>query len=367
MNTSTSSDTTCSPPQQSSGTLTNVRPAFRMGLSGCGGGLESISSSQLLDLAMKAEALGFDGLWLNEEHFQGSIVEVEGRRCHSPLILASAILARTKKLRVGFSVLLLALHHPVRLAEEIATLDVISDGRIDFGVSRGGNVRYLEAYGVSQDSVGDHFHSTLEFLRRAWADEKVVLGTSSYSIEPKPIQRPHPPFFIGTHSDETAAWAAREGHTLMCHGITNMDNQRRLMRAFTDAGGDPSRVPFGRFVYVSETDETARKELWPTVLKLTERLKGFGLFNRKGVIAERDLDPERFYQEMVIAGSPESCTRQITQLHDELGVTYLNALSAFFGFLPIELLDKSLALMGGELRPRVERALSVRAVIDGGA
>ena len=61
---------------------------FRIGLSGCGGGLKSISTSRLLDLAEKVEALGFDAIWLNEEHFQGSIVEVEGRRCHSPLILA---------------------------------------------------------------------------------------------------------------------------------------------------------------------------------------------------------------------------------------------------------------------------------------
>jgi hypothetical protein len=104
----------------------NAVRSFKLGLSGCGGGLESISTSQILDLAEKVEALGFTGVWLNEEHFQGSIVEVEGRRCHSPLILASAILARTRRLRVGFSVLLAALHNPVRLAEEIATLDVIS-------------------------------------------------------------------------------------------------------------------------------------------------------------------------------------------------------------------------------------------------
>ena len=65
-----------------------MTPVFRIGLSGCAGGLEAISSSRVLDFAEKAEALGFDGLWLNEEHFQGSDIEVEGRRCHSPLILA---------------------------------------------------------------------------------------------------------------------------------------------------------------------------------------------------------------------------------------------------------------------------------------
>lgn len=337
-----------------------LAPRFRIGLSGCAGGLESISSSHLLELAEKAEALGFDALWLNEEHFQGSIVEVEGRRCHSPLILAAAMLARTRKLRVGFSVLLLALHHPVRLAEEIATLDVLSDGRVDFGISRGGNGRYLEVYGIAPDSVEERFHSTLQFALLAWQDGKMTFGGNDYSIEPKPVQRPHPPIYVGTYSDDLAAWAAREGHAIICHGITSMDNQRRIVRAFTDAGGDPTRIPFGRFVYVSETDESARRELWPTVMKLTERLNGFKLFNRKGVVTERELEPEVFYREMVIAGSPESCARQILDLHEELGVTYLNALSAFFGFLPLDLLEKSLTLLAGEVRPRVESALATQ-------
>ena len=344
------------------GTREPAAQRFRIGLSGCGGGLESISSSHLLNLAEKAEALGFEALWLNEEHFQGSIVEVEGRRCHSPLILASAILARTRKLRVGFSVLLLPLHHPVRLAEEIATLDVLSDGRVDFGISRGGNGRYLEVYGIAPDSVEERFYSTLAFALEAWKDGKLPFGENTYSIEPKPIQKPHPPVFIGTHTSEMAAWAAREGHAIICHGITNMDNQRRLIRAFVEAGGDISGVPFGRFVYVSETDASARAELWPTVVKLTQRLSGFKLSNRKGVVGERDLDPEVFYREMVIAGSPESCTEQILALNAELGISYLNALSAFFGFLPLELLEKSLSLLGTEVGPRVRRALADEAV-----
>lgn len=333
------------------------RRRFRIGLSGCGGGFESISSSRLLVLAAQAEKLGFDGLWLNEEHFQGSVVEVEGRRCHSPLILASAILARTQRLRVGFSVLLLALHHPVRLAEEIATLDVISDGRVDFGVSRGGNVRYLEVYGIAPHSVNDRFQSSLQFLQNAWQDGTMPFGDSSYSIEPKPVQKPHPPIFIGTYTEETAAWAAREGHAIICHGITNMANQRRMLRAYVDAGGDVSRVPFGRFVYVGDTDESARAELWPTVLKLTERLRGFGLFKRAGILVEWDLDPENFYRDMVIAGSPESCAKQILELNAELGITYLNALSAFFGFLPADLLERSLVRLGRDVRPLVEQAL----------
>lgn len=337
------------------------REIFRIGLSGCGGGLESVSTSQLLDLAEKVEALGFDAIWVNEEHFQGSIIEVEGRRCHSPIALAAAILARTKRLRVGFSVLLLALHHPIRLAEEIATLDVLSDGRVDFGISRGGNGRYLEAYGVPAENVNALFHDNLALIRRAWSDEKIAFGESLQAIEPKPVQRPHPPIFMGTYTDETAAWAAREGHSLILHGITSMANQRRLLKAYVEAGGDPSHAPFGRFVYVSETDESAREELWPTIERLTARLRSFGLFNRKGVVVEADLEPENFYRDMVIVGSPQTCARAFLALHDELGVTYVNALSAFFGFLPLPLLEKSLALLAREARPLVEAALQERS------
>jgi alkanesulfonate monooxygenase SsuD/methylene tetrahydromethanopterin reductase-like flavin-dependent oxidoreductase (luciferase family) len=339
-------------------TLVNAPNKFRLGLSGCGGGLESVSTSQLLTLAEKVEALGFDAVWINEEHFQGSIIEVEGRRCHSPLILASAILARTTRLRVGFSVLLLALHHPVRLAEEIATLDVLSQGRVELGVSRGGNGRYLEAYGVAPDSVNARFDETLSFMLRAWKDEKVDFGENAYSIEPKPVQLPHPPIFVGTYTDETAAQAAANGHKLILHGVNNMENQRRIMKAYVGAGGDPAGVPFGRFVYVSESDASARRELWPTIEKLTARLRGFGLFNRKGVVVERDLEPENFYREMVIAGGPESCAQRILELHDELGVSYLNALSAFFGFLPLPRLERSLELLAHEVRPRVEARLT---------
>ncbi|WP_244635409.1 LLM class flavin-dependent oxidoreductase [Methylosinus sp. C49] len=344
---------------RASPSLESPRPSerFRIGLSGCGGGLESVSTSQLLDLVEKVEALGFDAMWINEEHFQGSIIEVEGRRCHSPIALAAAMLARTKRLRVGFSVLLLALHHPIRLAEEIATLDVLSDGRVDFGISRGGNGRYLEAYGVPAEDVNTLFRDNLALIRRAWSDEKIAFGENLLSIEPKPTQRPHPPIFMGTYTDETAAWAAHEGHSLILHGITSMANQRRLLNAYVVAGGDPGRAPFGRFVYVSETDARAREELWPTVEKLTTRLRGFGLFNRKGVVAEADLEPENFYRDMVIVGSPETCAQKILALNAELGVTYLNALSAFFGFLPLPLLEKSLALLAREARPLVDAGL----------
>jgi alkanesulfonate monooxygenase SsuD/methylene tetrahydromethanopterin reductase-like flavin-dependent oxidoreductase (luciferase family) len=325
----------------------------RIGLSGCGGGLESVSSRELLELAELAERLEFDGLWINEEHFQGSFLEIEGRRCLSPLILASAILARSERIRVGFSVLLLPMHHPIRLAEEIATLDVLSNGRVDFGISRGGNKRYLQAYGLPEDNLDGRFRSCLESILRAWQDGPIDCGGTTQSVEPKPLQRPHPPIFVGTNTSATVEWTARSGHTLMCHGISSPRNSKRLVREFADAGGDPANIPFGRFVYVSENDESARQELRPVIFNLTRRLESIAAKGVGGFLAETDLEPDTFYREMVIAGGPETCASKIEDLRTELGINYLNALSGFFGFLPVTLLRRSLDLLAREVRPRL--------------
>ncbi len=328
---------------------------FRIGLSGCSGALESISSADLLDLAEFTEKLGFDALWLNEEHFQGGAGGgADGRRCLSPLILASAILARTSRLRVGFSVLLMPMYHPLRLAEEIASLDVLSNGRVDLGISRGANPRYLSVFGLDEKSgTHDSFVAGLDLMQRAWQKQPIAIGAESVSIEPKPVQLPHPPIFIGTYTPASAAWAARNGHRIICHGINSLDAIRPVLSAFSAEGGNLADIPFGRFVYVSESDEQARAELWETILKLTSRLKSIGIAKRSNVISEEDLEPEVFYRRMVVAGSPETCAKRIGELRQEFGVSYLNALAAFFGFLPLEQLKKSLTLLAREVRPQL--------------
>jgi alkanesulfonate monooxygenase SsuD/methylene tetrahydromethanopterin reductase-like flavin-dependent oxidoreductase (luciferase family) len=256
-------------------------------------------------------------------------------------------------LRVGFSVLLLSLHHPVRLAEEIATLDVLSGGRVNLGISRGANPRYLAAYGIESETTDARFHSAIAQILHCWQAAPIDFGQHSLSVEPKPVQQPHPPIFVGTYTDATVEWTARNGFHLICHGITNLDHMRGLLDVFANAGGDIGTVPFGRFVYVSESDASAKSELWPTIINLTSRLSSIGIARRSRFLNEADLEPEKFYRDMVIVGSPETCARRIAGLRREFGFNYLNALSAFFGFLPLDLLERSLRLLATEVRPRV--------------
>ena len=227
---------------------------------------------------------------------------------------------------------------------------------VDFGISRGGNKRYLQAYGLPDDDLDERFHSCLETILRAWSDSPIDFGGVPQSVEPKPVQLPHPPVFVGTNTSATVEWTARRGHTLMCHGISSPANSKRLVREFVAAGGDPANIPFGRFVYVSENDQRAREELWPVVLNLTRRLGTIaarGGRSGRGFFADTDLEPEAFYRDMVIAGGPETCAARIEALRCELGINYFNALSAFFGFLPVNLLRRSLDLLAREVRPRL--------------
>src|SRR5580700_4205979 len=151
---------------------------MRFDLSGCGAGLDE-SARSLLELGPRAEALGYDGLWINEEHFgQGSRVSL------SPILLATALAMRTRKIRIGFSVLVLPLFEPIRLAEEIATLDVLSEGRVDFGVSRGNTSRYFEAWGLAYQDRSAAFDAGFERLIRYWTEPKVEVGSHTESIEP---------------------------------------------------------------------------------------------------------------------------------------------------------------------------------------
>ena len=165
---------------------------MKFGLSGCGAGFESLMPTQWPVFAQMAETAGFESLWLNEEHFQRPH-DGRGRFCFSPLIAAAHLAAHTQRIRIGFSVLLLPLHNPIRLAEEIATLDVMSGGRINFGVSRGGNRDYSKAFQIDADAGRADFQRDLATILQCWAPGEIRVNGGSFDVQPKPVQQPHPP------------------------------------------------------------------------------------------------------------------------------------------------------------------------------
>ncbi len=328
---------------------------MQFGLSGCGAGFESLLPTQWPVFAKMAETAGFESLWLNEEHFQRPR-DGRGRLCLSPLIAAAQLAAHTQRIRIGFSVLLLPLHNPIRLAEEIATLDVMSGGRINVGVSRGGNRDYSTAFGVNPETGRADFQRDLATMLQCWAPGEIRVSGGSFDVQPKPVQQPHPPVYIGTYNEETAGWAAREGHRLIQHGIQSLSNIIRVVRAFEKEGGNVRHAPIGRFVYVGGNDEDARRELLPVIQLLTDRLRKAGIPARPGTMTEGELEVERFYREMVIAGGPATCRERLLELGHLTGSRHVNCLMGFFGYLPPALLGRSLRLFSDEVLPYIAQA-----------
>jgi alkanesulfonate monooxygenase SsuD/methylene tetrahydromethanopterin reductase-like flavin-dependent oxidoreductase (luciferase family) len=322
---------------------------MRFDLSGCGAGLDE-SASSLLELGPLAESLGYDGLWINEEHFgQGS------RTCLSPIRLATALAMRTRRIRIGFSVLVLPLFEPIRLAEEIATLDVLSEGRVDLGVSRGNTSRYFEAWGLDYDDRSAAFDAVHERLIRYWTEPKVKVGSRTESIEPKCVQQPHPPIYVATYREEGAAWTARCGLTLFQGSQQSVGSIRRCIAAFKDGGGNMAQVPISRFIVVGETDEAARQAAWPAAEKLTAGYRRGGDQLRRGILTEDEHDTERWLREVAIVGSPDTVAERVASLHAEFGFGNFMLVTGFLGNLPQEHVVRTLELFAKEVRPRVQR------------
>jgi alkanesulfonate monooxygenase SsuD/methylene tetrahydromethanopterin reductase-like flavin-dependent oxidoreductase (luciferase family) len=182
------------------------------------------------------------------------------------------------------------------------------------------------------------------------------LNGADLPVEPKPVQRPHPPIYVGAYTDDSVRWAAESGHRLIQHGIQSLSTVERALTTFAKAGGDVATVPVGRFVYVSSRDEAARREVWPTILDLTAKLKQVGIARSRRVIAEDELEPERFISDVAIVGGPETVAARVADLQERHGVAYLNLLPAFFGYLPPPLLRWSLELFAAEVMPRFSQA-----------
>src|SRR5881409_650132 len=174
-----------------------------------------MDEAQAFDEAMAqtiaAEDLGLDAVWLAEIHFQK-----ERSVLSSPLVVAATIAARTRHMRIGIAVQVLPLAHPLRLAEDVATVDHLSRGRLDFGVGRSGLPGHYEGFNIPYSESRDRFHETLEILVKAWTQERFSHEGRYYQfrdvcVTPKPYQKPHPPLRVAATSQETYPLVGRMG------------------------------------------------------------------------------------------------------------------------------------------------------------
>ena len=222
-----------------------------------------------LELIVHAEELGFDTIWLTEHHFAD-----DG---YSPSIvpLAAAIAARTERVRIGFNLLLLPLHNAVRVAEDIATLDVLSGGRIDVGVGQGYARHEFAGYGIDRSERLRRFVEGLDVLRGLWTEDTFTYHGEHYAIvearlQPKPVQQPTPPLWIGATSPAAVRRAGRRGANLL--GLTNPRLQQVYEDARVEAGYElaDAKVLQLHWLHVAESDDAAWDEAAPHFHHLLE-------------------------------------------------------------------------------------------------
>ena len=172
---------------------------------------EATAFQEALELADAAEAWGLDGVWLGEIHFN------PGRSVQSaPIALASFMAARTHRVRIGTAVTVLPLANPLRIAEEVATVDHLSGGRFDFGIGRSGSPRAYDILGIPYGESQGRFEESLEIILKAWKGERFSYHGKYFKFDnclvgPRPYQLPHPPLRMAANTKETFLVVARLG------------------------------------------------------------------------------------------------------------------------------------------------------------
>ncbi len=150
-----------------------------------------------------AEVFGFDAVWLAEIHFQKDRSVLS-----SPLVVAAALAACTRRIKIGIAVQVLPLSHPLRLAEDVATLDHLTKGRLEFGIGRSGLPGHYQGFNIPYSESRDRFFETLDILLKAWTQDRFSCDGKYFQFRdvcviPKPYQKPHPPIRIAATTQET--------------------------------------------------------------------------------------------------------------------------------------------------------------------
>jgi alkanesulfonate monooxygenase SsuD/methylene tetrahydromethanopterin reductase-like flavin-dependent oxidoreductase (luciferase family) len=275
---------------------------------------------------------GFDAVWLAEHHFTTFSV------CPSVHMLGTLAAARTKRLRIGTAVSLAALYHPLRLAEEVALLDMLSGGRVNWGAGRGFAHSEFNAFGIPPEESTERFHEAVDIVLQAWTQEKLTFAGKHFSFDnvevmPKPLQKPHPPVWMAATSEAAVDWAASRGFSILMDphaSIAELGSKRRrytermAAAGFSDAGRD---IPMARLIALASTTAEAETIARRGAQWLVDAYAGPQHQTQKTMQMTRTFggkEPVQYYiDDVIIHGTPGSVVDQIARLREEIGLNYL--------------------------------------------
>lgn len=313
------------------------------------------------EIAQFADRLGFDSIWCAEHHF--STYGYLSR----PLMFATHLAGRTERIRVGSAVVVLPLHHPLIVAEEIATADLLSGGRLDVGLGRGYQTYEFERLNHSLNESRARFDEGVDILLKAFSGEPFSYHGKYYdfdetSLFPTPVQKPHPPIWVVGQSQESIEATVKRGFNVVSGGFgVPIDRLREFRKGFDALVTDPAlkskiRVSTQRPVYVthdeSEIPEIIEHARWNMRVTLSLR-QGLQRVEKGRAIAvpfDKEPSDEELLEKYFVVGTPNTCIDRLKALQEAMKIDHFNA-SFWFGDLSHERVLKSMKLFAEEVMP----------------
>lgn len=265
---------------------------------------------------------GYDAVWLTEHHFNDYSV------CPSIPVMGAYAAARTKRLRIGSGVTLAAFYHPLRLAEEIALLDILSGGRVNWGAGRGFDAHEFGVFGVPIEESRERFHEAVDIVVSAWVNDRVTYRGRHFSFEdvevlPKPLQRPHPPMWVAAGSFEALEWAAASGYSVLIgphatHKEVALQHQfyreKLAVHGHSSTGRD---LPVALLLAIAPSDAEAAEVARQGAQWL---LKTY--IDPKAIGAQGD-PVQRYMDSVIVHGTAERVIDKLARLRDETQMNYV--------------------------------------------
>ena len=323
---------------------------------------------ELLETVDAAEAWGLDGIWLGEIHFlpTRSILS-------SPLVVASAIATRTKRMCIGTAVHVIPLRNPLGVAEDVATLDHISGGRFEFGIGRSGSPRSYNLLGIPYEESQGRLMEALEVMRVAWKGERFSFKGTYFTIDnaivgPRPLQQPHPPVRVAALNPASFTRAAELGlHIFVGLRGTDISVLRGHIESYQAtwraAGhrGEGSvylRIP----LYAAATDPAAVDESRDSIVfyfrrqsELARTGTGSGTTTTGERLAQADvlatLSHEHILRERVVVGSAASLVQRLRELREQLHLDGIIVEPNPGGMIPLAHMMRSLKILAEDVAP----------------
>jgi alkanesulfonate monooxygenase SsuD/methylene tetrahydromethanopterin reductase-like flavin-dependent oxidoreductase (luciferase family) len=329
-----------------------------------------------VDQMVLTEELGFDSVWLTEHHY------ADYGLSSAPSVLLATLAARTQRIKLGIAVYVLPFHHPIRIAEETATIDILSSGRLTVGIGRGNRPLEFFGHGVSLADSRSRTEEGVEVMLQAWTQERVNYEGKHWSFDnipvyPKPLTQPHPPIAVAATSEESVRWTAKMGFRLLNSGLTTpLETTLKQRELYAEALRDTqtqdvaadllSRWAVTKHMYIAPTDAEARRDAEPAERWYADAFaRSLSAEGIKGMPQGSDQDAARIRQRLaaidfeslvegpLLIGSPDTVNRKVAELQAH-GVGELIMWMNFGGLDPAKV-RRSMRLFASEVLPEVRK------------